>query len=72
MNMRHTNQKAWLVIIQRSQCWHLQRVTCNKDFRCTITDSALDLKMGPKDKTQTRKNRKNTLTREEKRTLLIT
>jgi hypothetical protein len=57
MNMRHTNQKAWLVTIQRSQCWHLQRVACNKDFRCIITNSALDLKMGPKDKAQTRKNR---------------
>jgi hypothetical protein len=58
MNMRHMNQKARLVTIQRSQCWHLQRGACNKEFRCIITNSALDLKMGPKDKTWTRQNRK--------------
>jgi exopolysaccharide biosynthesis predicted pyruvyltransferase EpsI len=65
MNMRHTNQKALLVTTQRSQCWHLQRVTCNK---CLMTngDSALDLKIGPKEKDTDKKKQKNTLTREDK------
>jgi hypothetical protein len=68
MNMRHTNQKALLVTTQRSQYWHLQRVTHNKAFKCIVTnqDSALDLKIGPKDKDTDKKKHKNKLTREDK------
>jgi hypothetical protein len=60
MNMRHMNQKALLVTTQRSQCWHLQRVTCSKTFECLTTDwdSALDVKIGPKAKSTDKKNRK--------------
>jgi hypothetical protein len=67
MNMRHTNQEALLVTTQRSQHWYLQRVTHNKAFKCIMTnwDSALHLKIGPKDKDTDKKKQKNKLTRED-------
>jgi hypothetical protein len=51
-----------------SQYWHLQRVTHNKAFKCTMANrnSALDLKIGPKDKDTGKKKQKNKLTREDK------
>jgi hypothetical protein len=56
---------------QRSQYWHLQSLTCNKDFRCIITKSALDLKMAPKtrhrqEKTEKLKQEKHTNKRRKK------
>jgi hypothetical protein len=65
MNMRHTNQKALLVTTQRSQGWHLQIVTHNKRLM-TNRNSALDLKIGPKEKDTDKKKQKNILTREDK------
>jgi hypothetical protein len=64
MNMRHT----LLVTTQRSQYWHLQRVTHSKAFKCIMTnqDSALDLKIGPKDKDSHKKKQKKKLTRKDK------
>jgi len=50
-------KKALLVMTQRSQCRHLQRVTPNKAKECLMTnwDSALDLKKAPKTKEQNNK-----------------
>jgi hypothetical protein len=46
----------------------LQTVTHNKAFKCIMTnqDSALDLKIGPKDKDADKKKQKKKLTREDK------
>jgi hypothetical protein len=72
MNMRHMNQKALHVTTQRSQCWHLQRVACNKTFECLTTDwdSALDLKIVPKAKDTDKKNRKTHFQEKTKNSLI--
>jgi hypothetical protein len=64
------HEKALVVTTQRKQCWHLQRVACNKASECLMTnwDFALDLKKALKTMIYTRRNRnrKRVQKREEK------